>query len=181
MKAIFLMLLACYGGHVANGQDYKFIHNELYELKDADIYENIEFRNIQQYKDTSASIGHFKNQLLVLDIWFKACSSCIASFKKARQLQLEYGDSVQFLLLTWESKKEVYEYLGKIKPQLLELFPRDLPMVWNDSTAYFFFGFKNQPYLYFKINDQGHVEKAWQGDLNRNIIEFCLGRRETYN
>ena len=178
MKKIIWLALLFSLASTGNSQNYKFIPNQLIEIKDIAVYENLEFNNIKNFKKDSAVIADFAGQLLILDLWFKECTGCIAGFKKADTIQREYGTNIQFLLMTWDSEQKVRDHLSGPKAKLLPLISSPLPMIWSDSTAYFFFGIKTQPYLFFKIDESGRITRAWQGDLTKNIIDYCLGRKE---
>ena len=178
MKKIIFVILLSLPAIAVRSQGNKSKRAELLEIKDIAVYQNFSFNNIKKFKKDSAVIADFAGQLLIVDIWFKECASCIAAFRNADSLQREYGDAIQFLLITWDSEQQVRDHLSGAKAKLLPLISLPLPMIWKDSMAYFFFDFKKQPRLFFKINDKGNITHAWQGSLTRNIIDYCLGRKE---
>ncbi len=76
---------------------------------------NIAISNMFNYQVRESHISDFKGKLLILDFWGIHCASCIAEMPKMEKLQQQFGDSVQVLLVTTDSKKQVDELAKKIK------------------------------------------------------------------
>lgn len=76
---------------------------------------DIAISNILNYKTTSAKLSDFKGKIVILDYWATWCGSCISSFPKDEELQKNFGDKIQFLLITKESDRLVKDFIAKSK------------------------------------------------------------------
>jgi len=70
-------------------------------------------------------------KLTILDFWNVTCKSCIKGMPKMDSLQRHFGDRVQILLITKDTKKQVDELFAKIKMKR-----PNLPIVVDDSNYY---------------------------------------------
>lgn len=55
--------------------------------------------NVEYYPRKQISTDDLRNKWLVLDFWSKGCIACVASFPKISELQKEFVDDVQFILI----------------------------------------------------------------------------------
>lgn len=76
---------------------------------------DVTINNITNYTGGSARISDFKDKLLILDFWGIHCSSCIEEMPRLQEFQKRFGDSIQVLLVTQDSKKEVDALFQKFK------------------------------------------------------------------
>lgn len=99
-----------------------------------------------------------KKKLILFDFWAVYCSSCIEQMPHLQKIQEEFGNNIQIILVTKNSKSEVDKLFGRINghvspeityaaqhlPFIVEdsllsvLFPHDgIPChVWLDSTKF---------------------------------------------
>jgi len=60
---------------------------------------DIRFTQVLNYKQKTAKLSDFKGKLVILDLWSTTCSSCIAAFPHMEQLQKQFSDKIQILLV----------------------------------------------------------------------------------
>lgn len=72
------------------------------------------FTNIRNYHKNEISINEFRGKWLILDLWSIGCTSCIQSFPKINQLQLEFKENIQFILVG-RLYKNIVEVFDKIQ------------------------------------------------------------------
>ncbi len=132
--------------------------------------------NITHYKTKSASLKDFKGKWLFLDFWFMGCSSCIKSFPKINQLQQEFNDEVQFIMVGCIEKrsnqniKDFYEKL-RVKQSL------NIAMVYDSILAQRW-DINSMPHIVI-IDPQGIVKYITDGrDMDSEKIQRLL-RGET--
>ena len=68
-------------------------------LKVGDKVPDITFTNLINFHDKTARLSDFKGKLLILDFWNSKCSPCIASWPKLLELQKEYHEEIQIVLV----------------------------------------------------------------------------------
>jgi thiol-disulfide isomerase/thioredoxin len=111
---------------------------------------DIAVRNIIRHSTGEARVGDFRGKLLILDFWATWCSPCIAMMPKSDSLQKAFGNSLQILPVTDQSRADVERVLAKsarlkglalpiavADTTLGRLFPHtELPhYVWIDQTG----------------------------------------------
>lgn len=101
--------------------------------------------------DVRAELQSFLGKPIILDFWATWCASCINSFPDLKNLQEQFDDQIQIVLVTnqsieivdkFEKRNEVYRNLGL--PSLVENYKlwnsfsfRTIPLhVWIDSEGY---------------------------------------------
>lgn len=62
-------------------------------------------KNVEYYISKTFSSSDAKGKWLVLDFWTQGCVSCVKSFPKINELQQEFKNDVQFLLIGQNDKK----------------------------------------------------------------------------
>jgi thiol-disulfide isomerase/thioredoxin len=78
---------------------------------------------VTHYSKKQVSLADFRGKWLFLDFWFTGCTSCINSLPKISQLQEQFQDKIQFLLIGINDRKNnsnielLFEKLAK-KQQL---------------------------------------------------------------
>lgn len=92
---------------------------------------------ILNYPGNSLRLPLTNGKWLMLDFWTTGCTACIRAFPKIKQLQDEFGDRVQWILVNSQSKEEILHFLKK-RRQLTGL-DMLIPSIYRDSvlTGYF--------------------------------------------
>jgi thiol-disulfide isomerase/thioredoxin len=121
---------------------------------------NISFHNVINYKDSVATISDFQGKekkLILFDFWNTHCTVCIEQFPKEEALQKLYGQNLQFVLVTRDSKKLVNDFLARYeKPHHTKI---TLPIIAEDTILGKYIRFFYQPQF------------AWVDFLNRLIAQ----------
>jgi len=71
---------------------------------------------IESFKNKEADYfhpDHLKGKPTVVNFWFTDCPPCIAEIPVLKNLKNEFGDSVHFIAITYERKKDVERFLEK--------------------------------------------------------------------
>ena len=115
---------------------------------------------VTHYSKRKVTLKDFKGQWLILDFWFTGCSSCITSFPKIHELQAEFKDQIQFLLVGKNDKKfngDIEELFEKLrKKQNLNIASA------YDSLLHSKWGIRSMPYM-IVIDPEGTVKHITGG------------------
>jgi thiol-disulfide isomerase/thioredoxin len=91
---------------------------------------NVVFDKIDFYKTRKLSISEMKGKWVILDFWSRFCSGCVGSFPRISKEQLEFRDSVQFIMIAPDSttgERELYaDYHKKLDLKMPCAFDADL-------------------------------------------------------
>lgn len=68
---------------------------------------DLTINKVINYKAHSFRITDFKNKLLIFNFWGTYCSACINRFEDEQQLQQQFANDVQFILVTDEPAAKV--------------------------------------------------------------------------
>src|SRR5690606_29564832 len=72
-------------------------------LKVGDVVKDLSFKEIVNYKKTSASLKDFKNKIIILDFWATWCGPCVQGLPRLDTLQRKYQNDIVVLPITNES------------------------------------------------------------------------------
>ena len=115
--------------------------------------ESITFNNVLNYPGGKAKLSDFKGKYIILDFWNKGCSSCIAAFPHMEELQKEFANEIQILLVT-ENTQEELALLFKNSKNVKET---KLPMIIGEKVLIeHLFPNRSVPYHVW-INKEGKV------------------------
>jgi len=111
-----------------------------------------EFASVSNYKNKTLKLSDFSGKLVILDFWNTSCASCIASWPHLLEIQKEFGDKIQIILVNPMQDpmtiKKVFERRKTLAnvdmtlpsvssdPNILKLFPvSGIPhVVWLDGN-----------------------------------------------
>lgn len=178
LKACLLIILLFFLMGQLQAQENKAIDVTLKGLQIGQQVPDITITNLHNYKDangkpaTTAKISDFKGKLLILDFWATWCSPCIAMIPKMDSLQKQFANQIQFLSVSYQSKKEVLPFLEKLEQQKKRHF--DLPVVTDDKELHKLFPHVSLPH-YVWIDGEALV-KAITGheEVNENSLKKVL-------
>lgn len=90
---------------------------------------DVQFNDVQYYKNKQVSVGDFKGKCLVLDFFSRGCVACFQSLAKMNDLRKEFKDKMEVVLVahTDEATRNAYERFRK-KQNL------DLPVAVHSSV-----------------------------------------------
>ncbi len=152
-------------------------YTNLSPLTIGDKVPDITFAHLINYPAKTAKLSDFKSKLVILDFWATWCTSCIASFPKVQELQNEFNEQLQFLLVTSEKngddETKVTTLLKKLKDKNKAL---NLPIVIDDYTSDLFPRLSIPHYAW--INGEGNII-AITGSLEitkENISKVLQGK-----
>lgn len=96
------------------------------------------------------SKNHFDNSDLkgkwvIMDFWSVGCSACVKSFPKINELQKEFDNQIQFLLVGQNDKK-YNSNIEKVYERYRKAFDLELPIAY-DSTLFTQFGIRGVPHV----------------------------------
>lgn len=94
---------------------------------------------VDNYTADSICIIPSGKKLTILDFWSTTCTGCIAAFPKLDSMQQRFGDKLQIILVTKQSKITTDAFFSKHK----KIRRPRLPMVHSDSLLSGYF-----PYVY---------------------------------
>ena len=93
------------------------------------------FNNIDFYKDKQLKLSDLKGKWVVLDFWSRGCSSCVSNLPKISKEQIEFGDSVKFIMVGPDSRpddRQLYtEYHRKLNLTMPSAFDSELAKSFN--------------------------------------------------
>ncbi|PSL28093.1 redoxin domain-containing protein [Chitinophaga ginsengisoli] len=131
--------------------------------------ETFNFKNIKYYKHRSIPIDSFKGKWLILDVWDKHCTTCIASLPKMDSLQNKFSDEIQIVMVAPPDVEN-----EKIYDRFREKMKLNLPGAFEDSI-YERFDIAALPFII--VVDPGGIVKAVTYRVNfDDINDFLQGR-----
>lgn len=74
--------------------------DKIIPLKIGDPVPDMTLENIVNYPKKTARFSDFKGKLLILDFWASWCRPCVQAIPRFEQLQREFGDRLQILMVT---------------------------------------------------------------------------------
>ncbi|WP_439879711.1 TlpA family protein disulfide reductase [Pontibacter sp. MBLB2868] len=104
-------------------------HLPLPELAPGQPLPDVQLTGMFNYPKTTARLSDFRGKLVLLDFWATWCGACLVNMPKLEKLQQAFGDSIQILAVTSQSREEVERFRKKNK--LLQSY--SLPIVTGDT------------------------------------------------
>lgn len=155
-----------------NAQDTKAIDITAKGIHIGQHLPDITITDIHNYKTSTAKISGFRGKLLILDFWATWCSPCVAMIPKMDSLQIEFGNRIQFLSVTYQTEKEVLPFLEKYEKQKGKHY--DLPLVAEDKEFHRLFPHVYLPH-YVWIDTNGIVRAITKASyVNSKYINRML-------
>jgi thiol-disulfide isomerase/thioredoxin len=101
------VILACALPSFLSAQD------KITPLKIGDSVPDIYLENIVNYPEKTARFSDFKGKLLILDFWATWCRPCVEAIPRFEQLQLEFGDQLQILMVTSLPTSSIAKFISE--------------------------------------------------------------------
>lgn len=150
--------------------------DKIMPLKIGDKVPDYTLKRILNYHSKTAKLTDFNGKLLILDFWATWCTWCVASMPKLHEIQNEFKDDVQIILVNkGESENVGQRFLNK--RENVAGLKTSLPVVYEDSVlSDQLFQFSSLPFVvwiggdgivkYFTLGNQvtkGNVKAALTG------------------
>jgi thiol-disulfide isomerase/thioredoxin len=87
-------------------------------LKIGDPVPDIYLENIVNYHEKTARFSDFNRKLLILDFWATWCRPCVEAIPRFEQLQREFGNQLQILMVTSLPTSSIAKFLSERKISL---------------------------------------------------------------
>ncbi|SKB40605.1 Thiol-disulfide isomerase or thioredoxin [Sphingobacterium nematocida] len=124
MRGIYIIFCVLFSGTLASpafGQEAKGL-NKIKPLKIGDtIPDSFKILNVSNFKTETITAPDLKGKWTILDFWNTTCGSCIASFPKLHQLQSDFHDKIQVILLNThkgDTEPSLARFLKKTETKL---------------------------------------------------------------
>ena len=86
--------------------------DKIVPLKIGDPVPNIFLENIINHSGGTAHLSDFKGKLLILDFWATWCRPCIQAIPRFEQLQNQFGNQLQILMVTPQSTSAIAKFFS---------------------------------------------------------------------
>jgi len=142
------------------------------------ISQDHKFTNLVNYSSNEAKISDFKKDLLILDFWSTGCASCIESWPRLQNLQNQYKDNIQILLINcWQDEKTVKLLIEKRRKN--NIVNLTLPSACKDENPLNeLFNVKSVPHAVW-IDKNGIVLSITTGEaINQTSIDNYLNNKK---
>lgn len=142
------------------------------ELKIGDRLPPYSSQSVLNYKSSNIDLADFKGKYIILDFWNLLCHACISSFPKIDSLQKQYGDKLQIILMSRDSKKATEDFFNKHK----NLMKPSVPMITDDRYMTDRLPKEGYPYSVWIDSSGKIVYTFWGKAINeKNIASFLNG------
>lgn len=136
--------------------------------------ELIVFNNVRNYPGGKAKLSDFKGKYIILDFWSKYCSSCIAAFPHMEELQHQFKDKIQVLLVTHDTEGE----LGSLLRNSKNVKETRLPMIIGEQIlTKQLFPNESVPYHVWINRDGKVIATTYEAETTaENLRDFIIDK-----
>ena len=131
---------------------------------------DITLENIVNHPNGTARLSDFEGKLLILDFWATWCRPCIEAIPRFEQLQSEFGDKLQILMVTSQPKEAITKFFSDRGVKL--------PSVTGDQKLSKLFPHKYVPHEVW-IQDGKVVAITDEADVTANHINTLLTAKKS--
>lgn len=91
---------------------FLFAQDKIAPLQIGDPVPDIFLENIINYPGGTAHLSNFKGKLLILDFWATWCRPCIQAIPRFEQLQNQFGNQLQILMVTSQPTSAIAKFFS---------------------------------------------------------------------
>ncbi|AOM80054.1 TlpA family protein disulfide reductase [Pedobacter steynii] len=103
-------------------------------LSVGDTVPDLAFRNLINYKG-KLSLGMLSDKLVIIDFWTTGCPSCVEAIPALEQLQQEFADRIQIIMVNpWEKKEAIIKRVNAMKILRPGIGLTTLPNAYGDTV-----------------------------------------------
>lgn len=95
-----------------------FAQNKITPLKIGDSTSEILLENIINHPGGKAKVSDFEDKLLILDFWATWCRPCIEAIPRLEQLQIQFENQLQILMVTPQPQSTITKFFSDRKISL---------------------------------------------------------------
>jgi thiol-disulfide isomerase/thioredoxin len=126
-------------------------------LEVGDTFPNGYFQKTYYGEGKALNLSTFKGKLLLLDLWAVNCTVCLVNMPKMEELQKQFGDKIQVVLIT----KNTDEQVERLRKRIKIVQNVKLPMITNDTALTKLFSYRSVP-THVWIDEKGVVRQITQ-------------------
>ena len=97
---------------------FLFAQDKIAPIQIGDPVPDIFLENIVNYQGKTARLSGFKGKLLILDFWATWCHPCVDAIPRFEQLQREFGNQLQILMVTSQPATTIVKFFSDRKVSL---------------------------------------------------------------
>ncbi len=125
---------------------------------------DLEITNVYNYPVSKIRLADLRGKLVILDFWATWCAACIKGFPKAEELQKQFKDKIQIIMVntdTSDNAAKVSNFLAKQKQRTGQSLT--LPYAVQNTSFLEYFPHREIPH-YIWINEGGKVKGVTSAD-----------------
>ena len=108
--------------------------NSIKALSVGDTVPDFAFHNLTNY-NRKLSMGMLSDKLVIIDFWTTGCPSCITAIPELEQLQREFSDKLQIIMVNpWEKKESIEKRVNAMKILRPGIGLTTLPNAYGDTV-----------------------------------------------
>ncbi len=134
---------------------------------------DLKFQQVLNIKGGSLQLSALKGKLVIIDFWAPNCVGCFKSFPEMENLQRQYKNQLQFVLVNRESRDSTLRFFAARK----KLKMPELPMICGDTLLRKLFPHAGVPFHVW-IDQKGVLRYRTQGfnSTKEHISSFLKGK-----
>lgn len=134
---------------------------------------DLEITGVSNYKNNKINLTEFKDKLIILVFWSTRCAACLKSFPELENLQQQFNNRLQIILVTSQSQKSLDSFFSIRKKIKLP----GLPLLASDTILSSLFPYKAVPH-YIWIAPGSQVKYITDGThLTAKNIQQALNQQ----
>jgi peroxiredoxin len=130
---------------------------------------NYTFTGLLNSEEQSLTLSDLKGKTVILEFWAAWCSPCIPAMKKLDSLQTEFGDKLEVIAVSGDSKERLQKFINNTKSGL---------RMASDTSHQELFKYKTIPHAVV-IDKEGIVRAITSpGNISREVLNNLMDKNE---